>query len=291
MYNYYGDMHDMRQAPCPGQIYIIQAGDTLYRIAARYGITVGEILAVNPGLDPNRLFIGQRICIPVIACPGGQIYTIVAGDTLYSIAVRFNVTVNAILAANPGLDPNRLFIGQRICIPGGGPVTCPGGQIYTIKAGDTLYAIAQRFNVTVAAILTANPGLNPNALYVGQQICIPTPPVDTCPNGQIYVIKAGDTVNKLAQQFQVSVKAILEANPGLNPNAMSIGQKICIPNRPDLNCPGGRIYVIKPGDNLYVIARRFNVSLDALVAANPQLPDPANLTVGTNICIPGAREE
>ena len=58
-------------------------------------------------------------------CPGGTIYTVRAGDTLFAIAQRFNTTIQAIINANPGIDPNRLFIGQRICIPGIRPA-CPG---------------------------------------------------------------------------------------------------------------------------------------------------------------------
>ncbi|HEX2954997.1 MAG TPA: LysM domain-containing protein, partial [Bacillota bacterium] len=80
---------------------------------------------------------GQRICIPgqrPPECPGGFFYTVVPGDTLFSIATRFNTTVNAILQANPGLDPNRLFAGQRICIPTSRPPACTG-FMYTVVAG------------------------------------------------------------------------------------------------------------------------------------------------------------
>ena len=113
-------------------------------------------------------------------CPSGtQPYTIRAGDTYYSLAIRFNTTVAAIMAANPGVDPNRLQIGQRICIPGAPvPGECPSGtQPYVIQAGDTLYALAIRFNTTVAAIMAANPGIDPNRLQIGQRICIPGAPV------------------------------------------------------------------------------------------------------------------
>ena len=75
------------------------------------------------------------------ACPGGTIYIIRAGDTLFAIAARFGTTVNAIIAANPGINPNNLMIGQAICIPVPGPVPCPG-FFYTIQPGDTHYIIA-----------------------------------------------------------------------------------------------------------------------------------------------------
>ncbi|HBE06536.1 MAG TPA: peptidoglycan-binding protein, partial [Firmicutes bacterium] len=90
-------------------------------------------------------------------CPGGTIYQIRPGDTLFFLARRFGTTVQAILAANPGLDPNNLQVGRNICIPVAGPTTtptappCPGGFLYTIQAGDTYFSLAQRFNTTVAA--------------------------------------------------------------------------------------------------------------------------------------------
>jgi LysM repeat protein len=95
----------------------------------------------NPGVDPQNLQIGQTVCIPGAPpspppgpCPG-FFYVIQAGDTFFQLSQRFNVPLDAILAANPGVDPQSLQIGQTVCIPTGEPV-CPG-FIYTIQAGDT----------------------------------------------------------------------------------------------------------------------------------------------------------
>ena len=217
---------------CPGGFfYTVMAGDTLFSLATRFNTTVAAILQANPGLDPNRLFVGQQICIPAaqpVQCPGGFFYTVVAGDTLFAIATRFNTTVNAILQANPGIDPNRLFVGQRLCIPVAPPTACPG-FFYTVVAGDTLNSIAARFNTTVPAILRANPGLNPDFIVIGQRLCIPsTPTPPACP-GFSYTVVAGDTLIAIANRFNTTVNAILNVNPGLDPNSLFVGQQICIP--------------------------------------------------------------
>ena len=82
--------------------------------------------------------------------------------------------IEAIIAANPGLDPNRLQIGQTICIPMDTPSPCPENTMsYTIRTGDTFYRISQVNNVSLDALLAANPGIDPDRLQVGQVICIP----------------------------------------------------------------------------------------------------------------------
>ncbi|HOA90671.1 MAG TPA: LysM peptidoglycan-binding domain-containing protein, partial [Bacillota bacterium] len=238
-------------ATCSGRYYTVVAGDSLYLIAQRNNITLDALLAANPQItDPARISVGQVICVPgTIPSCEGTLYTIRAGDTLFSLAQRYNTTVDAIIRANPGIDPNNLRIGQVICIPSStpGPVPCPGGTLYTIRAGDTLFALAQRYNTTVDAILRANPGIDPNNLRVGQIICIPgTGPVP-CPGGTLYTIRAGDTLFSLAQRFNVTVDAIIQANPGIDPNNLRVGQEICIPGTGPVPCPGGTLYTIRAG--------------------------------------------
>ena len=208
----------MPQCPAGWTLYTIRSGDTLYRIALDRGTTVRELLDANPGVDPNALRVGQRICVPgpmpdpEPRCPprDGRLYTIRSGDTLYRIAQERGTTVAALLRANPGIDPNALRVGQRICVPAAAPgpgpePQCPQGwTLYTIRSGDTLYRIAQERGTTVAELLRVNPGIDPNALRVGQRICVPAAgpgPMPQCPAGwTLYTIRSGDTLYRIAQE-------------------------------------------------------------------------------------------
>lgn len=173
--------------------YIIQRGDTLLSIASRFGTTVQSILAANPQItNPNLIVVGQVIIIPGAAPgppspppppppPGGPgTYVVQRGDTLSAIARRFGTTVQAILAANPQItNPNLIFPGQVLAIPGAGPgpepppppPPPPPGGTYVVQRGDTLTVIARRFGTTIQAILVLNPQItNPNVIFPGQVI-------------------------------------------------------------------------------------------------------------------------
>lgn len=167
-----------------GQYYIIQSGDTLFSIANLFDTTPENILRFNPDIDPGNLPVGRRICVisatnqPVV-CPLGTLpYNVNPGDTLLSIAVRFQTGVESLLQANPDIDPNNLQVGQRICISQKfiDPPECPTRNFYVIRRGDTLRAIAASFGVSQNDIITINPGIRPGNLQVGQIICIPLAP-------------------------------------------------------------------------------------------------------------------
>ncbi|MDR0975846.1 MAG: LysM peptidoglycan-binding domain-containing protein [Christensenellaceae bacterium] len=95
-------------------------------------------------------------------------YTVKAGDTLWKLAERYGTTVAAIKAAS-GITSDNLQIGQQLCIPSGGGTGCTP---YTVKAGDTLWALANRYGTTVNAIKAAS-GITSDRLQIGQQLCIP----------------------------------------------------------------------------------------------------------------------
>ncbi|HEX3047387.1 MAG TPA: LysM peptidoglycan-binding domain-containing protein [Bacillota bacterium] len=223
-------------------------------------------------------------------CPGGTIYTIRPGDAFYNLAPRFNTTISALQAANPGVNPANLQIGQQICIPvATTPGSCPGGFMYTVLPGETLYGLATRYGIVVPALIAANPGITPEGLKAGQRICIPAPPrPGTCP-GRIYTIQPGDTFINIARRFGYTVDALLAINQGIDPEGLKVGQQICLPPSPGggpLPCFGGTIYIIRSGDTLYSIARRFGLALQQLLNANPDITNPAAIQVGQPICIP-----
>lgn len=162
--------------------------------------------------------------------PATRPYIIRQGDTLYGLARRFGTTVEGIVQANTGIDPNNLQIGQRVCIPVSTPV-CPEGNPYTVRSGDSLYRIARFFNISLDDLVEANPMIDPANIVPGQVICIPlaTPPV-TCKAGETpYVVRAGDTFTKIALQFNVDVDDLMAANANIHPMALLVGQTICIP--------------------------------------------------------------
>jgi LysM repeat protein len=192
----------------PNQVrHVVQPGEILLTIAARYGTSVEAVQEAN-GLDENTILsVGQELIIPlpVAVTPTPTItpspsptptpitYTVQAGDVLSIIARQYGLSVEAIVAANPGLNANRLRVGQQIVIPQVNPVGGPASdtpvapaataapptstpliayQVYTVQAGDTLSSIAARFGVSVAALRAAN-SLQGNLISEGEELIVP----------------------------------------------------------------------------------------------------------------------
>ncbi len=174
--------------------YTVQAGDTLTSIAQQCGVDYSALLSANPGItNPDQIFPGQAVAIPAAAAssPGipstggtnGQTYTVVSGDWLSSIAQRFNTTVQSIVNVNPWIgNPNLIFPGWVLTLPSGSSTpgipatggTGTSGQTYTVAPGDTLSSIAQRFNTSEAALMSANTWIsNPNLIVPGWVLNIP----------------------------------------------------------------------------------------------------------------------
>ena len=163
-----GEDESSVEVPSSSEYYTVKAGDSLYAIANKYGMSVDELKDLN-NLTSNLLTIGQRLRIKkgMNEENTGETYTVVKGDNLYQIALKFDTTVDALKTLN-GLNNNVLSIGQVLKIPS----SDNNEIIYTVVAGDNLYQIARRFGTTVTAIMNRN-NLATNVLSVGQKLIIP----------------------------------------------------------------------------------------------------------------------
>ncbi|MCM1538136.1 MAG: LysM peptidoglycan-binding domain-containing protein [bacterium] len=152
--------------------YVVRSGDTLWQLAQRYGTTVDAIKRLN-GLTGDTLQIGQVLRIPSSASTDGSYfeYVVRSGDTLWQLAQRYGTTVDAIRNLN-GLSGTNLSIGQILKIPSATAAPAPYFE-YTVRSGDTLWLLAQRYGTTVDAIKNLN-GLRSDILNIGQVVKIPS---------------------------------------------------------------------------------------------------------------------
>lgn len=173
LYNtYLGVDNVIPPSPDTGVIeYVVRSGDTLWLLAQRYNTTVDAIKSLN-GLTGNNLYIGQVLKIPTAGASGGSYfeYVVRSGDTLWLLAQRYNTTVDAIKNLN-GLSSNDLSIGQILKIPTAGAAPAPYFE-YTVRSGDTLWLLAQRYGTTVDVIKNLN-NLSSDILNIGQVVRIP----------------------------------------------------------------------------------------------------------------------
>lgn len=199
-------------------IYTVVKGDTLYKIANQFGVTVNDIITAN-NLKSNTLQIGQKLSIPILKQENIEYY-VQSGDSLWSIARKFNTTVDEIKKLN-NLTTNLLNINQRLLIPKETDNNISEEQKYyeyTVISGDTLYSIARKYNTTVNDLLNYN-NLSSSSLSLGQKIKIPIE--------FVYTVKKGDTLYSIAQNYNTTVDNIKKKN-NLTSNSLSIGQLLLI---------------------------------------------------------------
>ncbi|WP_353572392.1 LysM peptidoglycan-binding domain-containing protein [Candidatus Albibeggiatoa sp. nov. BB20] len=174
--------------PIGASYHVVQAGDNLYRISKKYGVTVQQLQAWNGGLSPSSLSVGQRLVVsagsssaPVAAVPSGgsSYHTVQRGDTLYNISRRYGISVDQLASGN-GLYPPypALSVGQKLSIGRGSNnagTTTPSTtstQYHVVQAGDNLYRISKQYGVTVQQLQAWNGGLSPSSLSVGQRLIV-----------------------------------------------------------------------------------------------------------------------
>lgn len=241
--------------------YIVQKGDSLYSIANKLGTTVSELKKEN-NLTSNTLQIGQILRIPTKEIYEGEenVYIVQKGDTLYSVAMANNTTVDELKKAN-NLTSNILSTGQLLKIPS---ALLPEST-YTVKKGDSLYSIANKYNTTVEELKRIN-NLTSNTLSIGQVLKLPSDKpnkIEQEKNTITYTVQKGDSLYSIARKYSTTIDKIKDLN-NLTTNLLSIGQVLLIPTDTNLETT----YTVQKGDSLYSIAKKYNTTVDKLKQLN-----------------------
>lgn len=241
--------------------YVVQKGDSLYSIAAKLGTTVTELKKEN-NLTSNTLQIGQVLRIPTkeIYEEKENVYVVKKGDTLYGIAQANNTTVDEIKKFN-NLTSNILSTGQLLKIPS---ALLPEAT-YTVKKGDSLYSIANKYNTTVDELKRIN-NLTSNTLSIGQVLKLPSDKAsdeEKEENTITYTVQKGDSLYSIAKKYNTTIDAIKNLN-NLTTNILSIGQVLLIPTSTNLETT----YTVQRGDSLYSIAKKYDTTVDRLKQLN-----------------------
>jgi len=171
------------------------------------------------------------------------VHVVQAGENLLRLALRYGITVEAIVAANDLSSPDSIWEGQRLTIPATvtftpniGPAMTTGGT-YVVQPGDTVNTIAVRYGIRAWELMLANGLYGPHLLFVGQTLAIPgaggvVPEPETEPEldtSDTYVVRAGDTLSQLALRFGTTAFALAQANGISDASNIRVGQVLRVP--------------------------------------------------------------
>lgn len=241
--------------------YTVQSGDTLSGIALKFSTTSSKLAQLNSISNPNLIYVGQRLLVNQNSSSNSSSssqsssaatntdasaasYTVKSGDTLSTIASQHNTTVNQIVSLNQLSNPNLIYVGQVLKLKNNqttnsssatssSTATTTAGT-YTVKAGDTLSAIAAKYGTTYQALASANSISNPNDIYVAQVIKVSatvtaasSQTVSSTSSGS-YTVKSGDTLYGIALANGLNWRTLAKQNGISDPNVIFVGQKLSL---------------------------------------------------------------
>ena len=202
-------------------------------------------------------------------------YIVKKGDSLWSIASKNNTTVDNIKKLN-NLSSTNLSVGQVLKLSYDTEnEDIKESNIYTVKNGDSLWLIANKYGTTIDELKNAN-NLKSNTLSIGQTLIIPEKKENTSKIS--YVVKKGDSLWLIANKYDTTVEKIKSTN-NLKSNTLSIGQVLVIPSSSEFIT-----YTIKKGDSLWLIANKYNTTVDNIKKLNNLSSN--NLQINQKLILP-----
>lgn len=307
--------------------YTVQSGDTLSGIALKFSTTSSKLAQLNSISNPNLIYVGQRLLVNQSSnsnsSSSGQSsstttnteasaasYTVKSGDTLSGIASQYNTTVNQIVSLNQLSNPNLIYVGQVLKLKNSQTTNSSSSSsstaattagTYTVKAGDTLSAIASRYSTSSSTLASLNSLSNPNLIYVGQVLKVSSNAStssstsssanSTVTTAASYTVKSGDTLSAIAAKYGTTYQALASANSISNPNDIYVGQVIKVSatataasSQAASSTSSSGSYTVKSGDTLYGIALANGLNWQTLAKQNG-ISDPNVIFVGQKLSL------
>ena len=179
------------------------------------------------------------LAIGCLLAASGAAYTVERGDTLSEIAARSGVSVSALAEANDLTNPNLIYVGQRLTIPGRGsdrggtPTRGTSARTHIVGAGESLGSIAARFGLTIEQLARANGITDPSRIMAGSLLRIaaeaPPPPGGGARATGTHVIRPGESLSTIASRYGTSVTRLVDANDLADPDRIVAGQRLRVP--------------------------------------------------------------
>lgn len=224
--------------------YTVQSGDTLSGIAVKFDMTQSELQELNNISDPNSIQVGQKLKVydnggndEEEPTPNATTYVVQSGDSLSGIAVKFDMTLSEIQSLNNISDPDKIQIGQVLTVyqTDDGDGSTPDTTTYVVQSGDTLSAIALRFDMSQSELQEMNNISDPNSIQVGQELTVYQTDDsggddggDSEPDTTTYVVQSGDSLSVIALRFDMTLSEIQELNDINDPDSIQIGQELTV---------------------------------------------------------------
>ncbi|MDA1247287.1 MAG: LysM peptidoglycan-binding domain-containing protein [Cyanobacteria bacterium] len=216
---------------------VVKPGETLSEIADRHGVSLTRLMQANGISNPNVISAGQSLRLPGGSASGssrGGSITVQPGDTLSDIADRQGVSLNQLMQANGITNPNIVVAGQKLVLPGSRRATAAAAPRalptapYTVKSGETLSEIADRFGTSTERLIQLNGISNPNLLVAGTRLAIPGRPSSSAAprNAKEHVVRSGESLFSIAGSYGLPVERLVAINKIDNPDLVVSGTRL-----------------------------------------------------------------